>query len=125
MSFITARLRDLRKNSTKEERIMWQQLREYRNIGYVFRRQYVIGIHFVHGTRYFFIADFVCVKAKLIVEIDGPIHKFQQEYDKFRQKQIESDGFTVLRFTNLEVNNQLIQVCRKIESALPGFPSRT
>jgi len=121
MGYVVNRLRELRRNATPEEKKMWTCLREYRKVGYVFRRQYFIGKHWTGTQLYYFVTDFACLKVKLIIEIDGPIHNNQKEYDVYRQQVIESSGFTVIRFTNDEVNNQIIQVCRKIELYLPDF----
>jgi len=53
----------------------------------------------------FFIADFYCAKARLVIEIDGRIHEDKVEYDLWRQNIIEEMNLTVLRFKNDEVEN--------------------
>ena len=60
-----ARAKELRKNMTPAEKVLWQRLRNYKVDGFYFRRQHPIK---------FFIADFYCAKADLIIEIDGGIH---------------------------------------------------
>ena len=84
-----------KRNSTEAERALWEMLRGH-NLGVHFRRQHPIGC---------FIADFVCLKKKLIIEVDGGYHseKEQQESDGERTKILEFQGYKVIRFTNEEV----------------------
>jgi very-short-patch-repair endonuclease len=84
-----------RKNPTPAENHLWQELRGNK-LGAPFRRQHAIGP---------FIVDFVCLAARLIVEVDGGIHQEigQAEYDGGRTHELQEDGFLVLRFTNEEV----------------------
>ncbi len=100
------RARELRQSMTETEKILWQAVRADRLNGWHFRRQQVIG-----G----FIADFYCHAAALVVELDGEIHKSQQEYDRERDEFIRGKEIEVLRFKNDEVLNQLPQVLRKID----------
>ncbi|HVK97408.1 MAG TPA: endonuclease domain-containing protein, partial [Flavisolibacter sp.] len=89
----------LRQNMTDSEKILWFHLKE--NIGiYKFRRQHSLGNY---------IADFYCHKAKLVIEVDGSIHKLQEIKinDLQRQKAIEEYGLHVIRFTNEEVTYNL------------------
>ena len=88
------RARKLRQNMTDAERFAWQRLR-YRQIGgHKFRRQAPIGP---------FIADFVCLECRLIVELDGGQHAEQVESDGNRSKWLRDQGFRVLRFWNHDV----------------------
>jgi len=100
-----------RKEATAEEDIIWQELRN-RNIGgFKFRRQ-----HPVAG----YIPDFVCLKKRLIVEIDGEYHNDEEQkiFDKGREEWLKEEGFTMIRFTNDVVNNNLNTVLKDIEQAL-------
>ena len=102
------RARELRKNMTEAEKVLWQSLRANRLNGWHFRRQQIIG-----G----FIADFYCHAAALVVEIDGEIHLSQQEYDKERSELIRRQyDIEVMRFTNEEIKDHLPQVLQKIDS---------
>jgi very-short-patch-repair endonuclease len=101
--------RQLRRNETKPEKIMWKLLRNRRFLGFKFRRQHVI-----EG----FIADFYCHKLKFIVEIDGGIHKKQKRYDEIRDVILMSKGYSIIRFKNEDVVENLSTVCRDLESAL-------
>jgi len=95
----------LRKSSTPQEVILWSRLRR-NQLGYKFRRQHSIG-------RY--IVDFYCPEKKLIIEIDGSQHiETQKEYDEQRDEYLKSLGFTVLRFWDNDVNNNLDGVLMKI-----------
>ena len=89
------RARELRKSSPDAEQAIWRALRDRQLDGYKFRRQRPIG-------RYF--ADFACIEAKLIVELDGGQH-FEPEAmaaDERRTTELRRLGFQVLRFTDRE-----------------------
>jgi very-short-patch-repair endonuclease len=101
--------RQMRKNPTPAENKLWQHLRGKQLLGYKFRRQHAIER---------FIVDFYCHEARLIVEVDGPIHQYTTEEDAIRQKFLESLGFRVLRFTNEQVLTNIDGVLEKIAEAL-------
>jgi len=101
------RAKELRQNMTEAEKVLWQAVRANRLNGWHFRRQQIIG-----G----FIADFYCHAAALVVELDGEIHKSQQEYDQERTEIIRDHGIDVIRFTNEEIKSQLPQVLQKIDA---------
>jgi len=96
----------LRKEITIAEKLLWNKLRNKQLEGLKFRRQHPIDI---------FIADFYCHEKKLIVEVDGEIHKYQKEYDEGRTSELEAYGVTVIRFTNDEVINNIKQVIKRIK----------
>jgi very-short-patch-repair endonuclease len=102
------RNKNLRKNSTPQEIILWSRLRAKRFKDLKFRRQYLIGKYIV---------DFICLEKKLIIELDGWQHKEenQERYDEKRTKYLERNGFKVIRFWNNEVNNNSEGVFLKIE----------
>ena len=62
----------LRKNMTNAEKILWDRLKDNQVLNIRFRRQHPIDL---------FIADFYCHSARLVIELDGEIHKSQAEYD--------------------------------------------
>ncbi|MGJ8527133.1 endonuclease domain-containing protein [Maritalea sp.] len=109
------RARELRKNATHPEREMWRLLRPLRDAGYHFRRQVPMGTYY---------ADFVCHKAKLVVEVDGETHGTlaQIEYDKKRDSFLRSEGYDVLRVANDEVLQNKEGVYWKVEQALLASP---
>ncbi|MBM3933762.1 MAG: endonuclease domain-containing protein [SAR202 cluster bacterium] len=98
----------MRSASTAAEDALWQRLRNRRLDGLRFRRQHSIDR---------FIVDFYSPEAKLVLEIDGPIHDTQQEQDEIRQDILESLGFTILRFTNEDVLENIDAVLKKISEA--------
>jgi very-short-patch-repair endonuclease len=97
---------------TKAETILWVELRRDRLHGYRFRRQHPVGP---------FIADFACVPAKLIVEVDGVTHWSEEafEYDRKREAYLKALGWRVLRVQNTDVYEQLDVVIGVIAAALP------
>jgi len=101
--------RQLRRCETKAEKIMWKLLRNRKFRGCKFRRQ-----HVAEG----FVADFCCHKLKLIVEIDGLIHIKQEKYDEIRDIILMSKGYSIIRFKNEEVVENLSKVCQDLENAL-------
>lgn len=92
--------RKLRKSITPWERKLWQILRNRAIKHAKFRRQFKIGSY---------VADFCCLEVKLIIELDGGHHNEPEnrKTDQTRQKHLESLGFTVLRFWNNEIDNNL------------------
>ena len=102
------RARELRRQMTEEEQILWQHLRANRLDGWHFRRQQVIA-----G----FIVDFYCHAASLVVELDGPIHANQVEYDSERDRVLAEKGLRVLRFPNRQVHENLEDVLQRILQA--------
>ena len=97
--------RDLRKNQTETEELLWQNLRNRKLNGLKFLRQHPIVYDRFTKNIKFFIADFYCAEKNLVVELDGKIHDFQKEYDENRDMIIQSKGIKVLRFKNEEVQN--------------------
>jgi very-short-patch-repair endonuclease len=108
---LRANARELRKNSTDAERILWSELRDHRLNGIGFRRQVPIKNY---------IADFVCHAAKLVVELDGGQHfsASAEAADAARSAVIEARGFQVLRFSNLEVMTNRAGVLETIAAAI-------
>ena len=96
----------LRKNMTHAESILWAHLKTKPN-GLKFRRQHPLGIY---------IADFYCHKLKLVIELDGNIHDNDEIKldDGERQKLIEEDGLTVIRFRNEEILNGIENVLKSV-----------
>lgn len=113
--------REMRKNQTVAEEILWQCLRSRQLNGLKFRRQHNIGQY---------IADFYCHDARLVVELDGAVHASQRERDQDRDQWMRANGFTVMRFRNEEVFEDVIGVLGKIlevakVEALTPSPSPT
>ena len=101
------RSQDLRKNQTKEERHLWHDF--LKTYPVQFRRQYPIGCYYV---------DFYCYRAKLIVELDGSQHCETENilYDQNRSAYLVSQGFKVLRFSNLDIWKNFKGICEAIDT---------
>jgi very-short-patch-repair endonuclease len=95
---------------TEAEKRIWKQLRAHRFQGAFFRRQFPIGPYIV---------DFVCLDARLIVEIDGGQHGAQQaEWDAKRDAWLRAQGFVILRFWNNDVLGNFGGVLERIAETL-------
>jgi len=105
--------RQMRHEPTPAEGKLWQALRGRRLGGAKFRRQYAIDR---------FIVDFYCPAARLVVEVDGPVHDYQPEQDAIRQQFLESLGLRVLRFRNEDVLTALEAVLDEISVVLQELP---
>ena len=95
---VRKRAKELRQQATPVEKIIWEQLRDRRLLGLKFRRQHPLGIYIV---------DFYCPAHRLVVEIDGEIHRYQGVNDQTRTDQLEEKGYKVIRFWNYEVEHHL------------------
>ena len=102
------RAKELRREMTPAEKILWQELRANK-LGVHFRRQQVI-----QG----FIVDFYCHKAALVVEVDGDVHDLQKEEDERREKVLSALGLKIVRFRNDEVVRNVSMVVGKIREML-------
>ena len=97
-----------RREMTESETVLWNALRNMK-AGVRFRRQHPIGDY---------IADFICLPAKLVIEVDGGYHQepLQQESDEQRTKFLESKGYQVIRIKNEEISNDLNEVVMRIKA---------
>nr|WP_245872967.1 endonuclease domain-containing protein [Deinococcus planocerae] len=98
----------MRVRSTPHEMLLWQHLRAGRLMGVKFKRQQPLG---------FYIVDFVALERRLVIELDGS-HHAGSEYDAVRDAELLARGFTVLRFWNNEVTDNLKGVLTQIAHAL-------
>ena len=98
------RARELRREMTPAEKLLWQEVRA-KKLGVRFRRQQIIA-----G----FIVDFYCHRAALVVEVDGDIHDLQQEEDARREKVLIEMGLRIFRFRNDEILSNLPVVVHKL-----------
>jgi len=103
----TQRARELRARQTKAEKLLWKRLRGKRFQGLKFRRQVAMNPY---------IADFLCVEHRLIVEVDGGVHfeEANKNKDIRRQRYFEQKGFSVVRFTNTTVRENMEHVLQTI-----------
>ncbi len=100
--------RTMRKNPTGAEEILWRILRDRRFANFKFRRQVPLGSY---------IADFVCYKARLIVELDGSQHA-ENLHDVARDNWLKGQGFEILRIWNNELANNRDSVLETIWNAV-------
>jgi very-short-patch-repair endonuclease len=110
---IKGRARELRKDMTESEKILWSYLRKRQLNGMYFRRQHPFGIY---------ILDFYCFEASLVIEVDGMIHLKHRDYDKERTKYLESAGLRVIRFKNTDIEKKTGWVLNIIKSFLLKIP---
>ena len=99
----------LRKNSTYYEQILWSFLRNRKFEKFKFRRQQIFGKYIV---------DFICYEKKLIIELDGGQHVQNKEYDDYRTKYFEKNGFKVMRFWNSNLRGNVEKILDKIYECL-------
>jgi very-short-patch-repair endonuclease len=105
--------RELRREMTDAERRLWTHLRRHQLAGFRFRRQFPVGPYIV---------DFICLEAKLVIEMDGGQH-LESASDAVRSGWLEGQGFRVLRFWNHEVLIHMDDVLTAILGALaPNGP---
>lgn len=103
------RARELRANATPFEQSFWQAIRAHRFSGFKFRRQQVIGNY---------IADFACMQARLIVELDGGQHADATAYDSRRDAWLKAEGYRVFRVWNNEWTQQQEAVLERLWTLL-------
>jgi very-short-patch-repair endonuclease len=103
------RARQLRHSATDAERLLWRHLRRENFAPYKFRRQYPIAGY---------IADFACVPARLVIELDGGQHADALAYDERRTRKMAMCGYRVLRYWNDDVFLRIEAVLEEIRREL-------
>ena len=111
---IRQRAKELRRQMTPAERLLWHRVRDRQLAGLKIRRQHPVGR---------FIADFYCHEARLIIEIDGGIHTQQIEKDEARTDYFEQRGYRVIRFANSQIVENIEQVLDQIRFACRSLTS--
>ena len=108
----------LRRNMTEAESKLWRALRLQQFRGFKFRRQHALGNY---------VLDFVCLSAKVVIEVDGGQHAEAVAADEQRSRFLEGAGFRVLRFWNNQVLGEteavLIRIGEELERATATTPS--
>ncbi|QDF98465.1 ATP-dependent helicase HrpA [Azoarcus sp. DD4] len=102
--------RNLRRNSTDAERVLWRHLRGGQ-FGAKFRRQHPFADY---------VLDFVCLELKLVVELDGGQHAERVAYDDARTAMLRTAGFDVIRFWNSEVFQEPDAVVERLRLVIEG-----
>jgi very-short-patch-repair endonuclease len=97
---------------TFPERLLWGRLRDGRLAGLQFRRQHPVGPY---------VADYLCLSANVVIELDGRSHDGRADQDRQRQDYLERQGLRVIRFSNDSVLQNLTgvleaiaRVCKKV-----------
>lgn len=101
--------REMRKNPTPSEEVFWQAVRSRRLNGVKFRRQQVIEQ---------FIVDFFVPSHRLIIEIDGGVHRGREEHDSLREQFLMDCGLRVLRFRSGDLELRLDHVLYTVRTIL-------
>jgi len=107
------RAKAMRANPTEAEKLLWEKLRN-KQLGIKFRQQHIVNK---------FIVDFCSIQSALIIEVDGKIHDRQKEKDSDRTKILEKEGYTVIRFSNDEILNDIEKVVSTIKKQIEKSPS--
>ena len=108
--------RELRKNSTLSEVLLWNKLKNHQFFNLDFDRQKIIGNYIV---------DFYCPALKLIIEIDGNSHDNKLDYDLERDKYFGELGLQVIHFTDNDVKNNIGVVLEYIGGFITTTPSHS
>jgi very-short-patch-repair endonuclease len=101
--------REFRREPQPSEAVLWYELRNRKLLGAKFRRQQPIGS---------FVVDFYCDQAGLVVEVDGPIHQYQQRADRERQEMLESLELRGIPVSAENVVSNMLLVLSAISAAL-------
>lgn len=110
---ITQLCRELRQRETPSEKLLWKYLRNRQLDGVKFYRQKPLIYEESFNKKYFYIADFYSHEKNLVIELDGPIHEYQKDYDHERDLVIRGLCLHVLRIENeelLDLDNVLNQI---------------
>ena len=100
--------KEMRAKPTEAENLLWQYLRANR-LGVKFRRQHPLGDY---------IADFVCLEKRLVIELDGKCHEQDREHDELRDNLLLKLGYRTIRFTNEDLFGEIEFVLETIKSNL-------
>ena len=111
------RCRENRKKQTEAESLLWEVLRNRKLNGIKFNRQHPI-FHDYTGKETFYILDFFCADANLAIEVDGPIHDYQKDMDKEKNKVIELLGIKLIRIKNEDIEKNLEDTLNRIKEVL-------
>src|SRR4051812_23555475 len=95
---LLTRTRQLRRELSPAEKILWKELRGRRFDGFKFRRQHLLEPY---------VLDFYCAEARLVIELDGESHLSSQSYDDRRSRWLAQQGLEVLRFWNTQIFDEL------------------
>ena len=109
------RARELRKNSTLSEVLLWMELRNKKFMGLDFDRQKVINNKYI--------ADLYCAQHNLIIEIDGDSHDNKYDYDRARDEYLMGLGFSVMHIDDLDIKKNIGEVLSRLAFVITTTPS--
>ena len=112
---LKALARQLRKNSTLAEVLLWQKIKQ-KGYGVQFHRQVPLLEYIV---------DFYCHELMLVIEVDGDSHDFKDENDAKRQQDLEAQGITFLRFSDTDVKKNMFSVLGVVEETVADLIKKT
>lgn len=109
--------RELRKNMTDAEKILWKKIRSNKIWIKIYRQKAIFVKNEDSWFSRWIIADFYAPDNKLVIEIDWSVHKLKEVYqlDREKEKLLENRWYTVIRFTNIEVKENIESVIAKIQ----------
>lgn len=109
--------RDLRKNMTKSEKLLWEELKRSK-LWRPFQRQRPVYVMKEDSwLKRYVIPDFTCIPEKIIIEVDWSIHNIPDvlELDKQKEKLLKNRWYQILRFTNIEIQTNIQHVLEMIQ----------
>ena len=109
--------RRLRRRQTHAEELLWAVLRNRQFHDLKFYRQHPLFVE-IDGKETFYVADFFCHERKAVIELDGLIHRFQQEKDSRRDATIREHGIRVIRFSNDAIEKDLENILHMLTNIL-------
>ena len=112
--------KELRRNKTTAEKLLWEKLRKKQFLGLRFLQQHPI-FYKINNHYRFFIADFYCYEKKLIIEVDGGIHQQQQEYDQKRSEILSTKSYKIIRISNDDVENNINSVLIRLKKEVDNL----
>ena len=115
MPYIINFCRELRRNQTPAEELLWSYLRNRQLFRHKFLRQHPICGGYRNNEPLYYIADFYCDAAKLVIEADGPVHLLKKDYDQNRDEVMRAMNLKVLRFENEKILNETNAVLEEIK----------
>ena len=122
MESATSIARELRKNQTYSEQLLWEKLRNRRFAGLKFTRQHPV-FYIEEKRKKFFVADFFCNSLELVIEVDGGIHEKQKDYDQRREEVLTNKSLKIIRFTDSEIENNINRTMIKLKRYIDNnFP---
>lgn len=97
--------RDLRRNQTLFEKMLWNELRNCKLDGFKLLRQHALFYYSMGKRTYLYFADFYCAEKGLVIELDGKIHDYRKEQDNNRETVLRERGVRIIRIKNEELDN--------------------